>query len=319
MASLRSSRRDAKDLLKEVKGLTKKQGKKVPAEGFSKVAKAQDELETAIRGNQPDQIVGLTRKLDELTGQVYAGLRKSHARQYIESIGSAVLVAVLLRLFVVEMFKIPSGSMVPTLQIGDHLFISKFIYGIRIPFVNSMLVQWHNPQPGDVIVFNSPIEPDKDLIKRVAAVPGDKIEVRNDIVFVNGQMQPRRKVKEDYQYWDYDENTDRWFDETRDSLWEETLGKETHAALERRDILHAVLEGPFTVPPGQIFVLGDNRDNSADSRFNGGWTVPYGNIKGKAFIIMFSWGKGGWWFCHEGGFPCTESGLRLDRFFKGIP
>jgi signal peptidase I len=319
MASLRSARRDAKDLLKEVRGLSRKHGKAIAAEGFSKVGKAQDELENAIKGNQPDQIVGLTRKLDELTSVHYAGVRKSATRQYIESIGSAVLIALALRLFVVEMYKIPSGSMYPTLYIGDHLFISKFLYGIRIPFVNRMLVQWSDPKRGDVIVFNSPRDESKDLIKRVAGVPGDTIEMRNDTVFINGVEQPRHKLTDDFFYWDRTEDEERWFPENRSALFEEKLGGVTHQTLERHDIPHPAVDGPFHVPPGQLFVLGDNRDNSADSRVDGGWTVPFGNVKGKAFVIVFSWGKGGWWFCHGDGIGCTESGIRFDRFFHGIP
>lgn len=315
MASLRTARREARDLLKEARGLVKKHGKTLSPEAFSRVGKLRDELETAVKGNQPDLIVGLTRKLDEQLTVAFAGVRKSHTRQYFESIGSAVLVALLLRLFVVEMFKIPSGSMYPTLFIGDHLFISKFIYGIRLPFVNYQLLQLSTPARGDIIVFNSPREGSKDLIKRVAALPGDEIKLVDDEVYINGAPQLRHVISEQYFYWDYDEQDERWFPEDHNRIYEEKLGDKVHQTLERRGP-HPHVEGPFTVPPGEVFVLGDNRDNSADSRVNGGWTVPFGNIKGKAFLIVFSWGKGGWWPCHGESLICPESGLHLERFFK---
>jgi len=319
MPSLRSARRDARDLLKEARGLVKKHGKRTSPEGFAKVGKARDELEAAVRTNQPDQIVGLTRKLDELLSQQFGGVRKSAIRQTIESVGSAVLVALALRLFVIEMFKIPSGSMIPTLLIGDHLFISKLLYGARMPFMNHLLVRWGAPKRGDVIVFNSPIEGDKDLIKRVVGIPGDTVELRHDVVYINGVEQPREKLAEDFQFWDRSEDESQWFPgQGMNTLFRENLSGEVHQTLERADVPHPPEEGPYHVPPGSVFVLGDNRDNSRDSRFDGTWTVPYGNIKGKAFVIVFSWGKGGWWFCHGEGALCAVSGFRTDRFFKLI-
>lgn len=318
MPSLRTARRDARELLKETRWLLTKHGAAVPKEELAKVQKARDELDAATKTNQPDLMVGLSRRLDELLGVHFQDVRKGALRQNIESIGGAVLVALLLRLFVVEMYKIPSGSMVPTLLIGDHLFISKFLYGIRIPFVNRMLVQWGVPHRGDVIVFNSPRDPSKDLIKRVAAVPGDTLEVRDEVVYLNGEKQPRERVDSDFFYWDYDEQGERWFGQGHNARFLETLSGVVHDTLQRTDYPATPYQGPFHVPADSVFVMGDNRDNSADSRFDGGWTVPYGNIKGKAFIIVFSWGKGGWWFCHGEGALCTDSGIRTDRFFHII-
>ena len=183
--------------------------------------------------------------------------RKGRLRENIEAIVIAVILAMFIRTFVVQAFKIPSGSMIPTLQIGDHILVNKFIYGVKFPFTNATLIPVSAPDRGDIIVFEYPVEPDKDFIKRVVGVPGDVVESRDKQVYVNGEpMDPNIGIHTD------DQNNP--------------------ASVNPRDNF-----GPLTVPKNSYFVLGDNRDNSYDSRFWG--FVEEGKIKGEAFIIYWSW------------------------------
>ncbi len=185
--------------------------------------------------------------------------KKSTFREYAEAIIVALVLALLIRTFVVQAFKIPSGSMEPTLEIGDHILVNKFIYGIKIPFTAWSFGAWEQPKRGDVIVFIYPLEPEKDFIKRVIGVPGDTVRIVNKKLFINGTeaQDPHAVYKED------------------------TV---LPGDAQRRDNF-----GPITVPPGKIFVLGDNRDRSLDSRFWG--FVPLEDVKGKAFIIYWSWDR----------------------------
>lgn len=185
--------------------------------------------------------------------------KKSTFREYAEAIVVALVLALLIRTFVVQAFKIPSGSMEPTLEIGDHILVNKFIYGIKIPFTHLSFGAWEQPQKGDVIVFIYPLEPEKDFIKRVIGVPGDTVKIVNKQLFINGveANDPHAVYKE---------------------------GTLLPGDIQKRDNF-----GPITVPPGKIFVLGDNRDRSLDSRFWG--YVPLEDVKGKAFIIYWSWDR----------------------------
>jgi signal peptidase I len=179
--------------------------------------------------------------------------KKSSLRENIEAILVAVVLALIIRTFVVQAFKIPSGSMKNTLLIGDHILVNKFIYGVKIPFSGSTLISVKNPERGDIVVFKYPQDPAKDFIKRVIGVAGDRIEIRNKKVYVNGKRQ-----KHEFAI----------FTDNR--------------SLQGRDYL-----GPITVPKDSLFVMGDNRDNSHDSRFWG--FVKLKAVKGKAFIIYWSW------------------------------
>jgi signal peptidase I len=183
--------------------------------------------------------------------------KKSTIQEYAESIIIALILALVIRTFVVQAFKIPSGSMEPTLEIGDYLLVNKFIYGIKIPFTSINLLPWKSPQRGDVIVFIYPLDPDKDFIKRVIGVGGDTVSIVNKKLYINGVETPDPRAV-------YTKNT---------SL----LGE-----LQKLDNF-----GPVTVPPGNLFVLGDNRDRSFDSRFWG--FVPLKDVLGKAFAIYWSW------------------------------
>lgn len=181
---------------------------------------------------------------------------KSVTREYAEALIVALVLALFIRSFVVQAFKIPSGSMLPTLQIGDHILVNKFLYGLRLPWpFESVLVQWGQPHQGDVIVFVYPKDRTKDFIKRVIAVAGDTVEVRHKQVYVNG-------VKLDIPQVTYADE-DREIPGLRDNY------------------------GPVTVPPHKLFVMGDNRDRSHDSRFWG--FVDFDDVKGKAFLIYWSW------------------------------
>ncbi len=183
--------------------------------------------------------------------------KKSVFREYAEAIIIALVLALLIRTFVVQAFKIPSGSMEPTLEIGDHILVNKFIYGVKIPFTSLRLLSFNEPKRGDVIVFIYPVDPSKDFIKRVVAVEGETVKLMNKKLYINdGEVPDSHAV--------YKEDS--------------PLG----TAPQKRDNY-----GPVTVPKGQILVLGDNRDRSLDSRFWG--FVPVNEVRGKAFIIYWSW------------------------------
>ena len=183
--------------------------------------------------------------------------KKSVFREYAEAIIIALVLALLIRTFVVQAFKIPSGSMEPTLEIGDHILVNKFIYGVKIPFTSLRLLSFNEPKRGDVIVFIYPVDPSKDFIKRVVAVEGETVKLMNKKLYINDVEVPDSHAV-------YKEDS--------------PLGTDP----QKRDNF-----GPVTVPKGQIFVLGDNRDRSLDSRFWG--FVPVNEVRGKAFIIYWSW------------------------------
>lgn len=181
--------------------------------------------------------------------------------EYVEAIITALILALLIRTFVVQAFKIPSGSMIPTLLIGDHILVNKFLYGTQIPFTDKKILIFREPEKGDVIVFKYPENPKKDFIKRVIATEGDTIEEKNKVVYVNGEP-----VTETYAY---------HYDPTM------------HSGSDPRDTF-----GQIRVPKDKIFVMGDNRDHSYDSRFWG--FVDEKEVKGKAFIIYWSWDPDKW-------------------------
>jgi signal peptidase I len=187
--------------------------------------------------------------------------KKSLLWEYVEAIITALILALLIRTFVVQAFKIPSGSMIPTLLIGDHILVNKFLYGTQIPFTDKKVVIFREPKKGDIIVFKYPENPTKDFIKRVIATEGDTIEEKNKVVYVNGEP-----VVETYAY---------HYDPT------------TRSDSDRRDTF-----GQLRVPKDKIFVMGDNRDHSYDSRFWG--FVDEKEVKGKAFIIYWSWDPDKW-------------------------
>ena len=176
--------------------------------------------------------------------------------EYVDVFLSALAIALVIRSFVVEPFKIPSSSMEDTLLIGDHLFVNRFLYGLRIPGLKSRPFALRDPKRGDILVFIPPHEPDKDFIKRVIGVPGDTVAVRHGTVFVNGTP-----LVEPYA---------------------------VHKGSEFRTAREAGAEmPPLAIKPGQLFMMGDNRDRSFDSRFWGPASLL--QVKGKAFFIYWSW------------------------------
>ena len=197
----------------------------------------------------------------------------------------------LLRAFVVEPFRIPSGSMIPTLLIGDFILVNKYEYGIKFPIFNSQVIEIGRPQHGDVVVFRYPLDPSTPFIKRVIGLPGDNIRIENKHVYVN----EKEVVWRDEKTYIGIHSAAR---HTGSKVHQETAGKNNHAVLISPN--HYATDGNFSVPPDQYFVLGDNRDNSRDSRFWG--FVPKENLMGKAFYIWFNW---------DGGPNFARAGLRI--------
>jgi signal peptidase I len=192
---------------------------------------------------------------------VHGSSSKSIIREYAEAIFIAVILALLIRAFVVQAFKIPSGSMKPTLQIGDHILVNKFVYGIKVPFTEKELLPIGRPARHDIVVFRYPVDPSKDFIKRVVGLPGDSVLIRDKVVYINGQ-----RLEEPYAV----------FSDKR----------VLPATASPRDNMDTV-----NIPENCLFVMGDNRDESYDSRF---WKfVDMNQLKGKAFVIYWSWNSDG--------------------------
>ncbi len=184
---------------------------------------------------------------------------KSKIREFIESVLIAFVIAAFIISFIVQAFKIPSGSMIPTLLIGDHLFVNKFIYGVKIPYIRKTIIPVTDPKREDVIVFIYPQDRSKDFIKRVIGVAGDTIEMKNKKLFINGKA------------------------------YADPYGVYDDPAILPADVQPRDNFGPVVVPEHSLFVMGDNRDHSLDSRFWG--FVDLKDVQGKAFILYWSWDR----------------------------
>ncbi len=181
---------------------------------------------------------------------------KKEAKKTLENFGIAILIALFIRAFIVQAFDIPSGSMEPTLLPGDYILVNKFIYGIRIPYTKIRLFSYNKPQRGDVIVFIYPVDPSQDFIKRVIGLPGEKVQIVNGKIIID--------------------------DRPISDPWGSFDNKEPAQFIRSVENF-----GPVVVPEDSLFVMGDNRNNSEDSRFWG--FLPFDDLIGKAFIIYFSW------------------------------
>jgi signal peptidase I len=295
----RSLRRSAARLLK------RHRAKLAPAaaQDVEGALRGVDEALTSSRAGTP-AVVARSR-LDAALDEHLSFARKSAAREYTESIGGAILVALLLRAFVFEPFHIPSGSMIPTLLVGDFIFVNKMSYGLRIPFTDPAKVHklWESaPKRGDVVVFIVPQHPDVDYVKRVVGLPGDHVDIRDNVVYINGVEQPRVEVGE-YTYSERSEYSDTDVEVTTREYIEDLAGVK-HPVLQRLDAGFA-RNLSFVVEPGRLFMMGDNRDNSADSRVEGGiGQIPFSYVKGRASIIWISFGG--------------KAGIRFSRMFKTV-
>jgi signal peptidase I len=210
------------------------------------------------------------------------------------SLGSALLLVFVIRSSVIEAFKIPSGSMIPTLLVGDQIFVNKFSYGLRVPLTDWIgekplyFFRTHEPSRGDIIVFKYPVDPDIYFIKRVVGVPGDTIEMKNKVVTINGKPFEHSALPTDQINSIFKSLDDSVSEYPRDRMdvHYEKFDHETGTIMIDKQSYFSENFSPITVPEGQYFVMGDNRDNSKDSRFWG--FVPFDNIKGRAFVIWLS-------------------------------
>jgi signal peptidase I len=214
----------------------------------------------------------------KVTGAVFDEKNEPLLVEYARSFFPVVLIVLLLRSFIAEPFRIPSASMMPTLLIGDFILVNKFTYGLRLPVLNKKVIELNEPKRGDIVVFRYPRDPAVDYKKRVIGLPGDRIEYYDKKLHINGA--PINQISLG-RYQGVGQGVEMTGNE---HLLEDLTGIE-HSILIRNAAASA--EGVYVVPKGSYFVMGDNRDNSNDSRYWG--TVPEENLVGRAFFIWMNW------------------------------
>lgn len=381
----RRVRAEAKGVLRDAAAsLGRKQG--LAGEDRVRLERAAAALSVAVKADDLAAIRRALPAVDAAVDKAMHAVKKSPSREYGESIGVALVIALLLRAFMVEAFKIPSASMVPTMEIGDFIFVNKVIYGVHIPYTDVKLFELRKPRRGEVIVFKQPCTPERDFIKRIVAVEGDSVEVRCDVLWINGQRVDETLVDPDCTFWNVPESSADWHTD-RCSHYRAHLGDESFSLYHDRErpaaeaaqklgwpayweqykaariaagalpedveyergsrlgdvypgfgastaeggaqshefplsnldeqsatpgcsgrmfnpraVGQLVRTAPepdrlsptctprlhYVVPPGYVFAMGDNRNNSNDSRWWG--PVPLENIKGKAIFIWMSMG-----------------------------
>lgn len=335
LRKLERARRDGRRFAADARRLAAGRRAGLDAPARKAILAACDDVEAAAGSGEPDRLSAALRDLDALWEAHLARLAKPAWREVLEVVALAVLLALLVRAFAFESYRIPSGSMAPTLVPGDHVLVSKAAYGLRIPGLGLRL-GGGAPRRGDVVVFESPRVPGTDTVKRVVGVPGDVIELREQVLHVNGVPQPRTPGEE-VAYEERADETGRPFQETcrryREALakgpfppsndpdpaaleasWQAAAaaGVASYDILQCRRARLAAREGPYqVVAADHVFVLGDNRDRSADSRGAGGWLVPVDRVHGRVSRVLVSWGRG--------GVPVRDgAGPRIDRLLKTV-
>lgn len=220
--------------------------------------------------------------------------RKQWIIENVTSLGLAILLVLMIRSSIIEAFKIPSGSMIPTLLVGDHIFVNKFAYGFKLPFSDLFtndpiyLIKRDPPKRGDIIVFKYPKDESLYYIKRVVGVPGDTLEVRNKIIHINDQPVFREPLAPEAADQIFEKLDDPKYSRSNLELFQEKLNPDDtpHTIMIDKNNFFAESSGPIVIPADSLFVMGDNRDFSNDSRFWG--FVPMKNVKGKAMVIWLS-------------------------------
>ena len=220
--------------------------------------------------------------------------KKQKIVKEVKSISIILIVVFAFRSVFFEPFRIPSGSMIPTLMIGDFILVNKFSYGFKVPFsdlsIKTLNINWNpyylfgkkNPQRGDVIVFKYPRDPSINYIKRVIGLPGDTLEIKNKSIYINGTPYPRKPIAEKK----FMDDMDEAFKNYNFNFYQVQTGETSHVIQENSDNIYNSDRPPQTIPPEKFIVMGDNRDHSADSRTWG--FVSREHIKGKALFVWFS-------------------------------
>lgn len=302
---MKALRRDGERFVAQTQKMLEKHRRSLSEEAVAGMNRALLAARTALEQDDAEAIQETLQGLEGATGLYMGHLRKSVAREYAESIGLAVIFALLLRAFVVEAFIIPSASMVPTLQEGDRLFVNKGAYGVRLPFTTTRLIKFQEPSRGDVIVFVFPrkeaaehietlppyqrgcvdqgsLREEKDYIKRVVGLPGDRVRLVNNMLYINGEPIPTeladRAASDRHGYPFLTQQVEK-------------LGEHRYTTQHYGRDANFGTDQELVVKPDHVFVMGDNRDNSSDGRCWG--QVPMDNIKGRAMFIWFSSDSGG--------------------------